>query len=57
MFYTKYFARKLVAIFCKLFFTIKFVSIFDEKNFKIKLTENMNFFSSGGTLKIISVLL
>jgi len=45
VFYTKYFARKLVAISCKFFFTTKFVNIFYEKNFKTKLTGNMSFFS------------
>jgi len=46
MFYTKYFARKLVRISYKFFFTTKFVSIFYEKFFKIKLVGNMSFFSS-----------
>jgi len=46
MFYIKYFAKKLVAISCKFFFTTKFVSIFYEKNFKTKFAGNMSFFSS-----------
>jgi len=46
MFYTKYFARKLVAISCKFFLTTKFVSISYEKKFKTKLTENISFFNS-----------
>jgi len=47
VFYTKYFARKLVAISCKFIFTTKFVSISYEKILKTKLAGNMNFFSSG----------
>jgi len=50
MFYTKYFVRKLVAIFCKKIFTTKFVSISYEKILKTKLTGNMSFFSSDGYL-------
>jgi len=50
LFYTKYFVRILVTIFCKFFFTIKFVSIIYEKNFKTKLAGNMSFFSSVMTL-------
>ena len=46
MFYIKYFAKKLVAIFCNFFFTTKFVSISYEKIFKTKLVGNMSFFSS-----------
>ena len=48
MFYTKYFARKLVTISCKLFFLTKFVNISYKKNFKTKLIRNMSFFSNGG---------
>jgi len=46
VFYTKNFAKKFVAIFCKFFFTTKFVSISYKKKFKTKLTGNMSFFSS-----------
>jgi len=46
VFYTKYFARKLVVISCKKIFTTKFVSISYEKIFKTKLARNMSFFSS-----------
>jgi len=46
VFYTKYFARKLVAISCNFFFTTKFVSISYEKIFKTKLAGNINFFCS-----------
>ena len=45
VFYTKYFAKKLIAISCKFFFTKKFVGI-SWKIFKTKLAGNMNSFSS-----------
>jgi len=46
VFYTKYFAKKLVVISCKFFFTTKFVCIFYDKIFKTKLTRNISFFIS-----------
>jgi len=46
VFYTKYFARKLVAISCNFFFTTKLVGISYKKKINIKLTGDMSFFSS-----------
>jgi len=45
VFYTKCFAKKLVAIAYNFFIT-KFVSMFYKKEFKTKFVENMSFFSS-----------
>ena len=45
VFYTKYFAKKLVAISCNLFYN-KNYKYFLKKKFKTKLAENMNSFSS-----------
>jgi len=44
VFYTKYFAKILIAISYNFFFITKFVSIFYKKNFKTKLAGNINFF-------------
>jgi len=41
MFYTKYFAKKLAGISCKLFFITKFISISYKKKIKTKLAGNM----------------
>jgi len=46
MFYTKYFATNWVTISCKLFFQYKIYNYFLQFFFKIKLTENTNYFSS-----------
>jgi len=46
LFYTKYFAKKLIAIFCNFFFITKFISISYKKKIETKLTENMNIFSN-----------
>jgi len=46
VFYTKYFIKKLLVISYKYFFITKFVNIFYEKNFKTKLTKNINFLSN-----------
>jgi len=46
VFYTKYFAKKLVEISCNFFFKTKFVSISYGKIFKTKLLENMSFSGS-----------
>jgi len=45
VFYTKYFARKLVAISYRKFFTTKFVSIFYERKLN-KIDKKYEFFSS-----------
>jgi len=46
VFYTKYFARKLIAISCKFYFHKKICNYFLRKIFQNKIGRKYNFFSS-----------